>query len=52
MLRRECIPPAFYRFICQEENFRYLNGRDVFLTSNFAVILLLTMFLLLKFDIN
>ena len=29
MLRRECIPPAFYRFICQEDNFRYLNGRDV-----------------------
>ena len=21
--------PAFYRFICQEDNFRYLNGRDV-----------------------
>ena len=29
MLWRECIPPAFYRFICQEENFRYLYGRDV-----------------------
>ena len=29
MLWRECIPPAFYRFICQEDNFRYLNGRDV-----------------------
>ena len=29
MLCRECIPPAFYRFICQEENFRYLNGREV-----------------------
>ena len=22
-------PAAFYRFICQEENFRYLNGQDV-----------------------
>ena len=29
MLRRECIPPAFYRFICQEDNFHYLNSRDV-----------------------
>ena len=29
MLWRECIPPAFYRFICQEDNFRYLNSRDV-----------------------
>ena len=29
MLWRECIPTAFYRFICQEDNFRYLNGRDV-----------------------
>ena len=29
VLWRECIPPAFYRFICQEDNFRYLNGRDV-----------------------
>ena len=29
MLWRECIPVKFYRYICQEENFRYLNGRDV-----------------------
>ena len=29
MLWRECIPPAFYRFICQEDNFRYLNSQDV-----------------------
>ena len=29
MLWRECIPVEFYRYICQEENFRYLNGRDV-----------------------
>ena len=29
MLWRECVPAAFYRFIGQEENFRYLNGRDV-----------------------
>ena len=29
MLWRECIPPAFYRFICQEDNFCYLNGRDI-----------------------
>ena len=29
MLWRECVPAAFYRFICQEENFKYLNGRGV-----------------------
>ena len=29
MLWRECIPPKFYRNICQDENFKYLNGRDV-----------------------
>ena len=29
MLWRECIPPQFYRYICQDENFKYLNGRDV-----------------------
>ena len=29
MLWREWIPVEFYRYICQEENFRYLNGRDV-----------------------
>ena len=29
MLWRECIPVEFYRYICQEENFKYLNGRDV-----------------------
>ena len=29
MLWRECIPFEFYRYICQDENFKYLNGRDV-----------------------
>ena len=29
MLWRERVPSAFYRFICQEENFKYLNVRDV-----------------------
>lgn len=29
MLWRDCIPLSFYKFICQEENFRYLNRRDV-----------------------
>ena len=29
MLWRECIPVEFYKYICQEENFMYLNGRDV-----------------------
>ena len=29
MLWREFIPPDFYRYICEEKNFIYLNGRDV-----------------------
>ena len=29
MLWRECIPQEFYRYICQEENFKYLKGWDV-----------------------
>ena len=29
MLWRECIPSEFYRYICEEKNFVYLNGRDV-----------------------
>ena len=23
------MPPAFYEYICQEENFHYLNGKNV-----------------------
>ena len=29
MLWRECIPSEFYKYICEDENFKYLNGRDV-----------------------
>ena len=29
MLWRECIPAEFYRYICEEKNFIYLNSRDV-----------------------
>ena len=29
MLLRECIPVEFYRYICKDDNFKYLNGRDV-----------------------
>ena len=29
MLWRECIPPEFYRYMCTDENFKYLNGGDV-----------------------
>ena len=29
MIWRECIPVDFYRYICKENNFIYLNGRDV-----------------------
>ena len=38
MLWRECIPPAFYRFICQEGNFLYLNGRDVSQPGVFEIV--------------
>ena len=29
MLWRECIPIEFYKFICKENNFLYLNGKNV-----------------------
>ena len=29
MLWRECNPVEFYRYICEDDNFKYLNGRDV-----------------------
>ena len=29
MIWRECIPVDFYRYICKENNFIYLSGRDV-----------------------
>ena len=38
MLWTECIPPAFYRFICQEDNFLYLNGRDVSQPGVFEIV--------------
>ena len=30
MLWRECIPIEYYKFICKEKNFLYLNGKYVF----------------------
>ena len=29
MLWKECIPIKFYKHICQEKNFLYLNGKKV-----------------------
>ena len=29
MLWKECMPPKFYRHICKEKNFLYLNGKNV-----------------------
>ena len=29
MMWKECMPTQFYRFICKEENFLYLNGKNV-----------------------
>ena len=29
MLWRECMPIEYYKFICEEKNFLYLNGKNV-----------------------
>ena len=29
MLWRECVPSEFFKHICKDENFKYLNGQDV-----------------------
>ena len=29
MLWKECMPVKFYRHICKEKNFLYLNGKNV-----------------------
>ena len=29
MIRKECLPPEFYKFICKQENFSYLNRKNV-----------------------
>ena len=29
MLWRECMPIEFYKFICEEKNFLYLNGKNI-----------------------
>ena len=29
MLWKECMLPEFYKFICKQENFSYLNGKNV-----------------------
>ena len=29
MLWRECIPSEFYRYVCERNNFIYINGKDV-----------------------
>ena len=29
ILWRECMPVEYYRFICEEKNFLYLNGKNV-----------------------
>ena len=29
MIWKECMPTAFYKYICQEDNFIYLNGKNV-----------------------
>ena len=29
MVWKECMPAQFYKFICREENFLYLNGKNV-----------------------
>ena len=29
MIGKECMPPKFYKHICKEKNFLYLNGKNV-----------------------
>ena len=29
ILWKECMPPEFYKFICKQENFSYLNGKNM-----------------------
>ena len=29
MLREECMLDNFYKYVCLEDNFLYLNGKDV-----------------------
>ena len=38
MLWRECIPSEFYRYICKEKDFIYLNGRDVGQTGALEIV--------------
>ena len=38
MLWREWIPSEFYRYICQDDNFKYLNGRDVNQSGVFEIV--------------
>ena len=38
MLWRECIPSEFYRYICKDQNFKYLNGRDVSQPGVFKIV--------------
>ena len=38
MLWRECVPPEFYRYICKDEKFKYLNGRYVSQPGVFEIV--------------
>ena len=38
VLRKECMPAEFYRFTCQEENFLYLNGKNVLHPRTFDMV--------------
>ena len=38
MLWKECMPAKFYRHICKEKNFLYLNGKNVLQTKVFEII--------------
>ena len=38
MLWKECMPAKFYRHICKEKNFLYLNGMNVLQTKVFEII--------------
>ena len=38
MVWRECMPAEFYKFICEENNFVYLNGKNVIQTGVLEIV--------------
>ena len=39
MFWKECVPVVFYKYICSEEHFLYLNGKNVLYTKVSEIVL-------------